>query len=1032
MIKLKRFRTRCLLPMCLFLIALALFTNDVLAQSRKISGVVTSQTTGETLPGVSIVIKGTTTGTVTNIDGTYSIDVPNDQSILVFSFVGMATQEEVVGARTVVDLGMADDIQALAEVVVVGYGEQQKSLVTGSISSLDAKEIKTVSAGNVLGAIQGRTAGIQVAPTSGSPGAGFVVKVRGTGSNGNSQPLYIVDGMRTDNIDFLEQGEMQSMEILKDAASSAIYGAEGANGVVIITTRNGGKGNEGLTYDFQYGVQQANTNLELMNAQQHAEYMEEAGIGGRTVADVAGVQTTDWLDAIFETAPLQRHSLSFAGSNDKSNYYVRGSYFTQDGIVGGDKSSFERFNARFNLNTELETWLDVGVRMSYTRTNRRVIAEDSEFGGILSNVFLMDPATPQVYTGALPDFVQALVDNGSPLIRNEAGQIYGLSNFVTGEIYNPLGGLDIVKGRGLDQDRLFGSLFANIKPTDDLTLTSRVGVDASSGYFHGWTPSFYFTDTRQSNSANVQQSGFRTTRWMWENYATYDKEINDHKFSLLAGTSVWSQRTNFVNAAGTGLSVENDLFGFVGAVPIENTTGSGGEELRTLSSYFARLSYDYDGKYLFNATIRRDGSSMLADGNQWGSFPSVSLGWVLSNEDFYSSSVVNFIKLRGSWGTNGSLAGLSPGRWRSAITFNNQYPDATGNLLIAAEPGVLSNPELTWETSKQLDIGIDLGFFDDEFTLTMDYFNKTTEDLLTPGVIPDFAGNNAPTVNLGDVRNRGFEFEVKWRKNTGDLDYTISANATILDNEVTRLDENLDFAPGVGVGTGWTATAFEEGRPAWYFRGYKTDGIFQNQSEVDAYTANIGGITPVPGDPRVLDVNGDGVITPDDQTFIGSPQADAIFGARADVKYKNWDFVLFLQGTIGNDILLGYYRTDRQTSNKPSFFYEDRWTESNPTNDWFRADGSNIYAYNSDFMIFDGSFMRIKQIQVGYNLPSTMLDRWRIGSARLYVSLEDFFTFTSYPGLDPESTSNNVAGTGIDRGYYPLAKKFVTGLTINF
>lgn len=1018
--------------MCLSLIALSLFSNDVLAQNRKISGMVTAESSGETLPGVSIVIKGTTTGTVTNVDGTYSLDVPGDDNILVFSFVGMATKEVKVGARTVIDLGLKDDIQALAEVVVVGYGEQQKSLVTGSISSLDAKEIKTVSAGNVLAAIQGRTAGIQVAPTSGSPGAGFVVKVRGTGSNGNSQPLYIVDGMRTDNINFLEQGEMQSMEILKDAASSAIYGAEGANGVVIITTRNGGKGNEGLTYDFQYGVQRANTNLDLMTAQQHAEYMEEAGIGGRTPADVAGIESTNWLDAIFEDAPLQRHSLSFAGSTDKSNYFVRGSYFTQDGIVGGDKSSFERFNARFNLNSELKDWLDVGVRMSYTRTNRKVIAEDSEFGGILSNVFLMDPATPRYYTGALPGFVQTLVDNGAPVVRNSEGQIYGLSNFVTGEIYNPLGGLDIVKGRGVDTDRLFGSMFANVSPIENLTLTSRVGVDASSGYFHGWTPSFYFSETRQSNSANVQQSGFRTTRWMWENYATYTAKFDKHKFTALAGTSVWSQRTNFVTAAGTGLSVENDLFGFVGAVPTEGTTGNGGEELRTLSSYFARLSYDYDGRYLLNATIRRDGSSMLADGNQWGSFPSISLGWVMSNEDFFSSSVVNFVKVRASWGVNGSLAGLSPGRWRSAITFNNQYPDGVGNLLVAAEPGVLSNPELTWETSKQLDIGVDLGFFDDEFTLTMDYFNKSTQDLLTPGVIPDFAGNNAPTVNLGDVRNRGFEFEVKWRKDAGDLEYTISANATFLQNEVTKLDENLDFAPGVGVGTGWTATAFEEGLPAWYFRGYKTNGIFQNQSEIDAYTANTGGITPVPGDPVVVDVNGDGVITPDDQTFIGSPQPDAIFGARADIKYKNFDFVLFFQGTVGNDILLGYNRTDRATSNKPSFFYTDRWTESNPTNDWFRADGSNIYAYNSDLMIFDGSFLRIKQVQVGYNLPKTMLDKFKLGSVRFYVSVEDFFTITGYPGLDPESTSNNVAGSGIDRGYYPLAKKFVTGLTINF
>lgn len=912
---------------------------------------------------------------------------------------------------------------------MTGYARQKKSVVTGAISSVNVAQIENVSAGQLQSSIQGRSAGVSILPTSGSPGAGFKVRIRGTGSNGNSDPLYIVDGMRTRDISFLSANEIASIEVLKDAASAAIYGAEGANGVVIITTRGGSEGASGLTYNLQVGSQKYNGNLELMTATQHAMYMEEAGIPGRTVADVNG--NTDWIGEVFETAMQQKHTLAFSGGNSNLSYYLQGSYFDQDGIVAGDNDNFKRISVRANIDNQVNRWLKVGARMNYANTNRQGITENSEFGGILANAILMDPATPTSYTGAVPSFVQDLLDGGSSITKDADGNYFGISEFVTGEIYNPLGGIDLVRGNGTTMDRLVGSVFGTIQLMDGLTITSRLGADNTTGNFHTWSPSFYFSATRQANNATVQQNNWRNANVQWENFANYDKEFGDHSLGLVAGTSVYSQKSTWANAAGTGLIRETPTFAYLGSVQpgAAFTTATGGESLSTLASFFGRVNYAYANKYLLTATVRQDGSSLLSDGNKWGTFPSVSAGWVFSREDFFNNGgAISFGKLRASWGQNGSLSNLNPGAWRSAIGFAGAYPDGNGNLQITASPTILSNPELTWETSEQIDIGIDLGFFGDRLTVTADYFDKQTKNLLNQGVIPSFVGNNAPTVNLGDISNKGFELEIGLKKRTGDFNYDISANFTKITNVVTRLDENLDFAPGVGVGVGWTATAFEEGLPAWYFRGYQTDGILQNAAEADAYNEALGQ-TAVAGDPRVVDVNGDGVITPDDQDFIGSPHPDFLYGLRIGADYKGFDFTLFLQGVQGNDILAGYNRTDRASSNKPAFYYNDRWTESNPSNTWFRANGDNIYAYNSDLMVFDGSYMRIKQIQLGYTFTPDQLTFTRGG--RVYVSAEDIATFTSYQGFDPETGSGDDRSQGIDRGVYPIPTKLFVGLTLN-
>ena len=1007
------------------------FSLSMFAQ-KSVSGKVTDDA-GQSLIGASVMVKGTTAGTTTDTDGAFKLNLPEGASILEISYLGYQTIEVATDGKDFFNILLKSDAAVLDQVVVVGYGRQKKSQVTGAISSIEVDEIKNLSNGQLQSSLQGRSAGVSILPNSGSPGAGFKVRVRGTGSNGNAEPLYIVDGMRTKNISFLSAGEVENIEILKDAAAAAIYGAEGANGVVIITTKSGANGESRVTYTAQYGIQSLNSNLQLMDAQQHASYMEEAGIPGRTTADLDGV-STNWLDEVFETSPLQQHTLSFTGGNEKTNYYIQGSYFDQNGIVVGDRDKFTRSAIRANINSNVNSWLNVGLRMNYARSNRKGISEDSEFGGVLANTILMDPNSPVTYDGALPEFAQALLDGGSALLTDENGSYYGMSEFVNGEIYNPIATQELYNGSGNTTNRIMGSVFAEATLMEGLTFTTRFGVDNEYGYFHNWTPSYFFTTTGQANSATVEQTSWTNSNVQWENFFNYNKSFGVHNLAFVGGTSMYSFQNNYIVGAGTGLIKESNIFGYLGSVQPGNefTTGNGGESMNNLLSYFGRASYDYDGKYILSVVLRRDGSSLLADGNKWGTFPSASLGWIVSKENFFpSTGAVNFLKIRASWGQNGSLANLSPGAWKSAIGFGNAYPDGDGNLNIAAEPTILSNPELTWETSEQIDLGFDMSMFNNKVGVTFDYFQKETKDLLNQGIIPNFVGNNAPTVNLGDITNTGIELELSYRNTIGDLSFEVAANLTRIKNEVTALDENLNFAPGAGVGVGWTATAFETGLPAWYFRGYQTEGILQSEQEATDYMNSLG-LTEgfQAGDPRVVDVNGDGTITPDDQTFIGSPHPDMLYGLRLAAEYKGFDFTMFMQGSQGNDILLGYNRTDRASSNKPAFFYEDRWHEGNPTNDWFRANGDNVYAYNSDFMIFDGSYLRIKQIQLGYNFDSNASGFMK--GARLFVSLEDFFTFTKYVGMDPEVGSGDDRSQGIDRGVYPLPKKIMFGANVSF
>ncbi len=1032
---------------------LALTCSLTYAQKSQITGTVQDEQSGDVLPGVNVLIKGTAQGTVTDSDGKYTIAADENET-LVFSFVGYANKEIIVAGQTVINVSLLLDITSLEEIVVIGYGEQKKSLTTGAISSIKSDELKTVSFSRVDQALQGRTAGVNITPNSGSPGAGTKIRIRGTSSNGNSDPLYIIDGVRTGagGMDYLSPNEIASIEVLKDAASAAIYGAEGANGVIIITTKKGKADVSEISYSAQFGQQSVSPDLmKMMSASQYQQYLQEAGTpGAPTAADVTDPNGTNWFDELFASAPMQNHALTLSGGTDRLSYFLGGTYYTQEGVAGGDKSRFKRYTLRLNTSYKIREWLTVGENFSYTNLNRRGISEDTEFGSLVGSALALDPLTPVIYTNNNypPHFITAFngtTPGGTPigplLATDKDGNYYGISNWVKGEFGNPLARVDLERGETI-QNKVLGNVYAEITPASGLKFTTRFGLDAAFQRLHDWSPTFWFSSESLNTIATGNDTWEQWFTWQWENFATYDKFIGDHHFTLLAGGSMQKYTYNNLNGRYSGLFREEDKWSYADYVPDTEDRIGGRPEYRSLASFFGRLSYDYKGKYLFNATVRRDGSSMLAEGNQWGVFPSVSAGWIITGEDFFPENVtkvVSHLKLRASWGQNGSLGALSPGQWQAAISTDVggviRYPGSDGTYLEGAAPTNLPNPDLTWETSEQFDIGADFRFFNDRLTLTVDYFNKKTKDLITPGSPPLFAGNSLPFFNGGNVENKGFEFEIGYNSNSSKaFQYGISANLTTIDNVVTYLDPNVPNINGVNVGTSWSgATQFKKGYPIWYFNGYKTDGIFQNQAQIDAYLADgLTGYSPQPGDPIIVNTNGDNQISPADQTYIGSPFPDFYFGTRLNMSYKGFDFLVFVQGQIGNDILMGFNRTDRATANKPAFFYEDRWTGEGSTNSWFRPNTSGTFVYSSDFMIFDGSYARVRQMQLGYTLPNSLGEKLKVRNARFYVSLDNFFTFTNYPGMDPEAGSGNDRSQGIDRGVYPVPRTVLGGFSLTF
>lgn len=978
---------------------------------QEISGTV-SDSNGP-LPGANVIVKGTSNGTTTNFDGNFTLTNVPTNSILVVSYVGYATQEVELNGKTNISIVLIEDANSLEEIVVVGYGAKKKSLVTGAISSIKSEDVSNNATTRVEQAMQGKVAGISVLSNSGSPGSASKIRIRGTGSNGNADPIYIVDGMKTYSIDNIDAGDIESIEVLKDAASSAIYGTEGANGVVIVTTKSGKNYDHPvISYNSQFGVQSERTKMDLMNESQYRTYLNEAGVANISSNGI----NTDWLGEVFEDAWMEKHHISFAGGSEKSTYLVSASYTNQDGIVGGDQANFKRYTARLNSKHQINNWLEIGNNLTYSNTARSVIDEDDEYRGILNNAILMDPLTPVLYDGT-PSNVSDLLASGQTILSNRNGQYYGLPAYVTGEIANPIAMLSI-QNRELKTDKILGTFFANITPIENLTLTTRLGIDINYVTEHNWNPVYYVSSERQNSLATVDDNITKNTSWLFENFATYKNSYEKHDYTFLLGMSAEKyQSPNWYLFSGP-MPKEGDNYPYHDYTQDDDLDKVGGNFIeRKKTSIFGRFSYEFDEKYLLEGTLRYDESSAFSDENKGAIFPSISAGWIVSSEDFWKAdSKIDYLKFRASWGQVGSDQNLLGNEALQFFTSEGiKIPDGNGGFLNGYEAAAIPNPDLTWETSEQLDLGIDLRAFDGKLKFSTDYFDKKTKDLIVSGnsLIPLSVGREYGNFNGGTVSNKGFEFELGYNDKVGDFKYSVNFNLSTLKNEVTEL--NID-APidGVSVRGFDGTTRFEEGEPIWYFRGYKTDGI-----------------DPATGEVNVVDVDGSGDITPNDITNIGDPHPDLLYGGQISVGYKDFDLNVNFQGTHGNEIYMMWNRTDRIYSNKPTFLYDNRWTAPGDNASYPKADVSSDHLYRSDLMVGDGSYMRIKQIQFGYSLPKTLLEKINIDRLRLFVSLEDYFTFTKYEGLDPEAGSSNNLSQGIDRGVYPIPGKVIFGLSVN-
>ena len=1019
-------------------VLLLMVTCGLFAQQYVINGTI-KDSEGNALPGVNIVIQGTNEGTITDIDGNFNLNSSTETATIEISYVGYNTEVIEATAGSQVEINLKEDLTELDQIIVIGYGTQKKSLVTGAISSIDNEDIESTPVQRAEQALQGKTAGVFVLPTSGSPGADMKVRIRGTGSNGASNPLYIVDGIKYDDINFLDPNDIESVEVLKDAASAAIYGAEGGNGVVIISTKKGLKGEGVVSYNFQYGVQSAPKLPELMNREEYFNYHEEAGTVGLDRNSEYSQSDTKWLEEIFEDAPIQKHHLSFSGGSDRLTYNSSFSYLNQDGIIGGDKASYERITSRINTTYQLKDWLKLGTNLSYSFTKRGSIQEDDEFGGVIASALYIDPATPTHYNAnALPPHMLNS-DTGEPIanLRTDSdGRYFALSENTDGEIVNPLLTLSLATGSE-KSDNVLGSFFVELSPIEGLTITSRAGIDYYHKRRHYWNPRYRYSNERNNSSLAALDETSEHRKWQWENFATYSKSFDVHSISVTAGMSAEKLQHYVLDVRSSEMVFDDVRYAEHFATSGSGQIDRGRTYDEALVSYFGRFMYNYDERYLLQATVRQDGasSSMVPKANKNGVFPSFSVGWNVHKESFWTVDFVNQLKLRGSWGQNGNLANLRsmwkiydnnspyvkirPFPYLDALTAENiTYTDATGGTVSGLEPLVLPNPELTWETSEQTNIGIDTRFWDNRFNFSFDYYKKTTKDLLVTYALPAPAGNEPPFINTGTVENSGFEFDLGFRNSVGDFKYSINANLATLKNEVTEFKAIVDRVNGRRIGTnGIDAVAMEKGYPLWYFRGWKTTGL-----DADGL--------PVFEDISGPDGTPDGQIDGNDKTQIGNPHPKLIYGANFKAEYKGIDLGVFLQGVSGNDIYAGWMRADRAYGNYLKEFYTDRGGDQ-PSPAVINSGLSGQY-FQSDYLIFDGSYMRIKQIQLGYTFPKSILDIAKIQSARIYVSLDDYFTFTKYPGLDPEVGSDDDASLGVDRGMYPVAKKMMFGLSVSF
>ncbi len=1026
----KRFyRSLCCASVFIFLLGL----THAQAQSQLVTGKITD-VSGNPVPGANILIKGSTTGTSADASGSYKIEA-TASDVLVISFIGYKSKEIPVGTQSVIDVTMEDDISTLQEVVVVGYGVQKKVLNTGANLQVSGENLQKMSTTNALQALQGQAPGVQITSTSGQPGEGMKVLIRGVGSIGGSGPLYVVDGVQTGDITYLNNADIQSIDVLKDAASAAIYGSQASNGVVLITTKKGKSGHSQITFDSYVGVQNLARKAPLLNAKEYALMRNEAAVNSgqapmysNAQVDSLGSAGTNWMDKIFvKNAPTRNYSLGASGGNDISVYSTALSYVSQAGIVGGAKlSNYDRYNFRFNSEHKLyKDRVVVGQNLTFSYTDKNGVAVGGQYNNALRPFFQTTPL---------------LVDSPT----DTEGMFYQ-ANPYRQTVYNSM--------NKSNAQKILGNAYIQVEPIKNLTFRSSVGIDYNAGEGNSYLPAYQLSIYSFNLINRASQNMFKNKAMIFDNLVSYGFNKGDHRFDLMAGSTIYRYDGSSINGSNTSVVFDNVNYSYLTNTTNRDgariTLGGGPDNPNRRISYFGRLNYNFKETFLLNATFRADGSSRFAPGHQWGYFPSVSAGWVMTNSAFLSPTQgwLSFLKLRASWGQVGNQNASDYNYLAQVQTATTNYTfgptEGTNGLVPGAYNRNIANPNLKWETSQQSNIGFDARLFNGKVTANFDVYNKTSKNWLIQAPVLATAGAQAPYINGGNVTNKGIELALIYNNSIGELNYKFGINGAINRNKVTKvptIDGIIHPASSANQLYDNSPEFYraQTGFPIGYFWGLKTDGIFQTEQDVLNYKYSDGTLiqpNAKPGDVRYVDRDGQGGITSADKTMIGNPNPKMTFGFTVSADYKGFDFSVLANGVMGNSIVQSYRGVSNPNGNYTTAIL-NRWHGAGTSNRMPAVtDDNRNWADFSDLYIQKGDFLRISNVTVGYDFAKLYKNKF-VSQFRLYFAALNLFTFTRYNGMDPEigfsPENGNSFASGIDVGYYPRPRTYMVGVNVKF
>ena len=996
------------------LLLLLVSTQLVLAQGvgeRTVSGYITSQSSGEPLIGANVVVEGSTRGAVSDINGYYSLLVQPEDDVIVVSYLGFVSQKVSIRNKTKVDVALAENSVTMEEVVVVGYGTQRKNDLTGAISVVDVEELNKRTVSTVDQALQGQVAGVDVTSNSGTPGGGVMVRIRGIGTLNDASPLFVVDGMMVDDIDFLNPNDIESIQVLKDASSTAIYGSRGSNGVVIIATKKGEVGGK-VALNSYYGIQNFWRTTNVLDAKTWGILKNEAMVAAgnfKPIGDPAALENTNWFDVITnENAPISNTDLSFSGGNKRGNYFLSASYLSQKGII--KKSDFSRAALRANTTYNVKPWLKVGENLTLAKTVSQQEPYTDEWTSIIITSIAADPASP-VYN---PDGTFAR----------------GIYN----DTWNP-GAIIEYQNHDDVVYRTIGNVFSEISILENLTFKTNFSMEYSFGETDDYDPVYYVSPVQQNATSQFSKNNSSRLISQWSNTLDYTKQLGDHKLNALIGVEEYSFDYKYNGVSVSDVPSDDiDIRYISNATGSNNATAWGSIEQSRQLSYLGRINYSLRDKYLLTANFRADASSKFSKKNRWGYFPSFSLGWRITEEDFMEKiGNVSNLKLRFGWGQIGNQGSVPP--YQDVTTASPGANYIFGGVLA---PGISfpgsGNDEIKWEKSVTTNLGLDFGLFEEKLSGSVEYFIKKTDGMLLQVPVPGLTGiQSPPTQNAGEMLNTGLELSVLYRNYEHELKYSIGGVFSKIKNEVVNLGAEDAFIDGAFFINSFFVTRTTVGYPIAQFYGYKTDGLFQNQAEIEAQTAQT---NVAPGDVRYVDEDGDGQL---DFFFLGSPLPDFTFALNSNVRYKGFDLSLSLQGVYGNKIFNGtsYYKRSSTANWNLGRDMVNRWTGEGTQNDarYPRMNANDVNnSQMSDRYLEDGSYLRIKTLQLGYTLGNTLTRKMRMSQLRVYINAQNLFTLTKYSGLDPEvgMRGYDALDIGVDRGLYPPARVYSLGLNATF